>query len=159
MENGVLSGFEGWAANPDHLAIILALLLLVLILAITVYICNGIALTRIAREQGQSKIAWFAWIPIILMDFLLGRLAEKESKVKYLAIIMLVISAISWTPIPFYFIITYVANIYVHYHIYKRYSEKYKIMIIVYALTICVTGPFMLLAISNNKARQNKPSL
>lgn len=158
MENGLLSGFEGWISDSNNFAIIIALFLLFLILAITMYICNGVALTRMAREQGQNKIAWFAWIPIVLLDFLLGRLAEKESKVNYLAFIMLVISALSWAPIPLYFIITYVANIYVHYYIFKRYSEKYKIMIVFCAITLGVTGPFMLLAISNNKARSENNS-
>lgn len=154
----VIKWFEGWVSDSNNFAIIIALSLLLLILGITMFICNGVALTRMAREQEQNKIAWFAWIPIVLLDFLLGRLAEKESKINYLAFIMLVISALSWAPIQLYFIISYGANIYVHYYIFKRYSEKYKIMIVFFAITLCVTGPFMLLAISNNKARSEDKS-
>lgn len=150
--------FENWITDYDNIAIILALSVLALILAITVYICNGVALTRMAREQELDKVWWFAWIPVLLVDYLTGALAEKESKIKNLGYIMLVISALTWAPIPFYFVISYASYMYVHYFIFKRYSAKYKIMTVFNVITIGLAGAFMLIAISNNKPRnEEKP--
>lgn len=151
----------------DNLALFLSMLIGVILLALLSYVVESFSLIKLAKKV-NVKNTWLAFIPVVRM-YIYGKIAFKDKIRPCLLVLLNCVSIATlaitnsgfkdkWTLVIAVLNVFQWANVFLTFHslykIYKKFSDKAVIMLILSVLTDSIIAPIFLFAIRNNELRE-----
>ena len=122
------------------------------IIAIILYIFNGLGLSKIAKNQNLNN-SWFAWVPILNV-YLLGKIAMDDNVGIALAVLMGLMTFASKIPFLGFAGLGYIVLYFIATHkLFDKLSDKAVVMTVFNVLSFGMLTPIFLFAIRKNQER------
>lgn len=138
------------------LAVLGGFVLAYFIVAILLYVLNGIGFYKIAKNEGRGNIAWLAWIPIANV-FLLPVLVEDDvhEQVRGKFVLIFIITFVAsfilgmfFTPFAF---MTTIVYLYGFYFLAAKYSNNAVVHLVISIVTLGISVPFSVFRFRNRE--------